>query len=323
MGFGSALKQAREAQGRTTQDVALHTKIRSDYLQALEDEQLHRLPERTFARSYLQRYARELGLDPAPLLAEFDRHLPLPPAPTAPTLRGSRRRRPVWPLVGAGLAVALLGGALAWRALQAPAATAEAPAPPGAVTTPPATPDPVPATVRLTVSSVPAGARVYLDNRYLGTTPVRAFPLQSRARAQLRVELTGRTPLKEAVALGRSRNLRATLGPAGQSSVLTDLNAPRKPQASAPKPSSPGSPTPAPAPSTSPVKVTFSGPSWTRVTDAQGRVLFEGIPAAGTVKGFATGVTIRAGNAAAVLVSVDGAASAPLGQAGQVVTRTF
>ncbi|PTA67016.1 helix-turn-helix domain-containing protein [Deinococcus arcticus] len=315
MGFGSALKQAREAQGRTTQDVALHTKIRSDYLQALENGELHRLPERTFARSYLQRYARELGLDPAPLLAEFDRHLPLPPAPTlARPARAPRRAAPAL-LLGAGLVAALLGGTAAWRLLRAPA--------PAVVVAPEPAAAPLPVTVRLTVSSVPAGARVYLDNRYLGTTPVRSFPLQARARAQLRVELTGRTPLKEAVALGRSRNLRATLRPAGQGSLLTDLNAPRpRPQAAAPSAPTPA-PTPVPAPAKAPVTVTFSGPSWTRVTDTQGRVLFEGTPTAGTVKGFETGVTIRTGNAAAVLVSVNGAASAPLGQAGQVVTRTF
>ncbi|MBZ9715087.1 DUF4115 domain-containing protein [Deinococcus multiflagellatus] len=179
-----------------------------------------------------------------------------------------------------------------------------------------------PVTVRLTVSSVPSGARVYLDNRYLGTTPVRLFPLQARDRAQLRVELTGRAPLKEAVALARSRNLRATLNPAGQRSLLTDLNAPRPtpaPSAQVPQAAAPTPATPAPAA----ITMTFSGSSWTRVTDAQGRVLFEGTPAAGTVKTFQAGVTIRTGNAAAVLVSVQGAASAPLGRAGEVVTRTF
>ncbi|MCD0158262.1 DUF4115 domain-containing protein, partial [Deinococcus sp. 6GRE01] len=62
---------------------------------------------------------------------------------------------------------------------------------------------------------------------------------------------------------------------------------------------------------------------WTRVTDAAGRVLYQGTPPAGTVKGFPKGVTIRTGNAGAVKVAVNGAAPAPLGQAGQVVTRTF
>ncbi|MFD1730003.1 helix-turn-helix domain-containing protein [Deinococcus malanensis] len=60
----------------STQDVALRTKIRGDYLRALEDGNIALLPERTFARSYLQRYARELNLDPTPLLADFDRSVP-------------------------------------------------------------------------------------------------------------------------------------------------------------------------------------------------------------------------------------------------------
>ncbi|WP_230289425.1 RodZ family helix-turn-helix domain-containing protein [Deinococcus sp. 14RED07] len=69
MSFGAALKQARESQGLTTQDVALRTKIRGDYLRALEDGNTSLLPERTFARSYLQRYARELSPASAPQAA--------------------------------------------------------------------------------------------------------------------------------------------------------------------------------------------------------------------------------------------------------------
>ena len=81
--FGAALRQAREGLGLSTQDVALRTKIRGDYLRALEDGNLAALPERTFARSYLTRYARELGLDPQPLLSDFDRALPAPAGSSA------------------------------------------------------------------------------------------------------------------------------------------------------------------------------------------------------------------------------------------------
>lgn len=345
MSFGAALKQARETQGLTTQDVALRTKIRGDYLRALEDGNTNLLPERTFARSYLQRYARELSLDPAPLLADFDRSVPAS-AEMTQSLRGPATRpgprapgRSLSPALLAGLATGVIilgaGGYYALSALR--------PAPATAAVTPAVTPEPTPApvtTVRLSVSSVPAGARVYLDNRDLGVTPVRSFPVDARRNAQLRVEAPGRAPLKETVDLSRSRNLRAQLRPTGQNSALVDLNAARAARP-APTPATGtvtpgGSTTPAatpvtpaaatPTPATTPaqaVNVTFSGASWTRVTDAAGRVLYQGTPPAGTVKGFPKGVTIRTGNAGAVRVAVNGAAPAPLGQAGQVVTRTF
>ncbi|GAA5440540.1 RodZ domain-containing protein [Deinococcus caeni] len=352
MSFGAALKQARESQGLSTQDVALRTKIRGDYLRALEDGNTSLLPERTFARSYLQRYARELSLDPAPLLADFDRSVPAS-AEMTQSLRGPAARpgrkagaggRSLNPALLAGVATGVIilgaGGYYALGALK--------PAPAPAAVTPAVTPEPTPApvtTVRLSVSSVPTGARVYLDNRDLGVTPVRSFPVDARHNAQLRVEAPGRAPLKETVDLSRSRNLRAQLRPTGQNSALVDLNAaraaraaaaaaaaaaPTTPAATTPAPTAPTPTTPATTPpATTPpaaaqaVNVTFSGASWTRVTDAAGRVLYQGTPPAGTVKGFPQGVTIRTGNAGAVRVGVNGAAPAPLGQVGQVVTRTF
>ncbi|MFC4639642.1 RodZ domain-containing protein [Deinococcus hohokamensis] len=344
MTFGEALRQAREAQGLSTQDVALRTKIRGDYLRALEEGNLAQLPERTFARSYLQRYARELQLDPAPLLADFDRTVPLSaaqelrPRPAAPAVQARRRRRGLVALLG-GL---LLLGAAAGYLLQRTDRTAVASTPAQPATTVPAT-DAEPAapaeasTVNLSVSSVPPGARVYLDNRDLGRTPLRSFPVDARNEAELRVEFGGRETLRQTVNLTQGRNLRARLLPAGQGpSTLTDLALRPKPKP-APKPKAqagaipagakatddPAAPAPTSAKPTSPVSLTFTAAAWTRVTDASGRVLYEGTPPVGTRKGFPTGVTVRTGNAGAVLVSVNGAAATALGQAGQVTSRQF
>ncbi|WP_309571794.1 RodZ domain-containing protein [Deinococcus sp.] len=349
MSFGSTLKQAREALGLSTQELSLRTKIRGDYLRALEEGNTSLLPERTFARSYLQRYARELNLDPTPLIAEFDRSVP-PTPEVAQSLRGapSNVRPPgVNPglLAGALTAVIVLGagGYYAYSTYLKAAPVAAIPAPTPAVTpTPAATPTavtppkpaPVPAatTVKLTVKSVPSGARVYLDNRDLGTTPLNAFPIDRRDQAELRVELAGRQPLKQSISLSTGRYLRANLPTTGTGqSSLADLNRPGSaptvtPAAATPPTDTPAATTPATVAATAPraaVSVTFAAPSWTRVTGPGGAVLYQGTPPAGSVKGFPKGVVIRTGNAGGVRVSVDGKAATPMGQSGQVVTRAY
>ncbi|WP_418514453.1 RodZ domain-containing protein [Deinococcus sp. RM] len=338
--FGAALRQAREGLGLSTQDVALRTKIRGDYLRALEDGNLAALPERTFARSYLTRYARELGLDPQPLLSDFDRALPAPAGSSAATrvtapVRPARRPGALWAALAVG--ALLIAGAAAYQFTRggdspqtavtpAAGAAAAGAAGTGSGTAGAATAPQAVQTVRLTVKVTPPGARVYLDNRDLGTAPVLAFPVDARRQAELRVELAGREPLRQAVDVSRSRDLRVTLNPSGKASVLTDAARPATPPRTGTGAKAAGSAAAAPKPTQTPasgVKVTYSGPSWTRVTDAAGRIVFEGTPPAGTVKAFPKGVTIRTGNAAAVSVSVSGGPSAPLGQSGQVVTRTF
>lgn len=343
MSFGAALRQAREAQGLSTQDVALRTKIRGDYLRALEDGNVAQLPERTFARSYLQRYARELQLDAAPLLADFDRILPplpaqeLRPRTPVPAQRAAAARR------RSGVLVALLSGLLLLGAAvylvkrpDSPAAAAPTPAPAQAQTPPPPAVPAAPAeahTVNLSVDSVPEGARVYLDNRDLGRTPLHSFPVDARSEAELRVEFGGRAPLRQTIHLTRGLNLRARLLPAGMGpSTLSDLAVRPKPRPATPAqppagtaPSSPaGAKVPGgPAVPAAPVSLTFTAAAWTRVTDASGRVLYEGTPPVGTRKGFPDGIVVRTGNAGAVLVSVKGGAARALGQAGQVTSQRF
>ncbi|THF85841.1 DUF4115 domain-containing protein [Deinococcus sp. KSM4-11] len=341
MSFGSTLKQAREALGLSTQELSMRTKIRGDYLRALEEGNTALLPERTFARSYLQRYARELNLDPTPLIAEFDRSVP-PTPEVAQSLRGvpsGERATGLNPALLAGLLTAVIvlgaGGYYAYSTYMKPAPLATVPAPtpattpaptPAAVTTPKPAPAPAPTTVKLTVKSVPSGARVYLDNRDLGTTPLNAFPIDRRDRAELRVELTGRQPLKQSISLEQGRNLRATLPATGTGrSSLADLNRPGStptvtPTAATPAAASTSTTSTAPRAA---VSVTFAAPSWTRVTGPGGVVLYQGTPPAGSVKGFPKGVVIRTGNAGGVRVSVNGAAATPMGQNGQVVTRAY
>lgn len=214
MSFGNELKAAREAQALEVQDVAARIKIRADYLRALEAESLSALPERTFTRAYLQNYARALGLDPAPLLRDFDRLSPQPAEQVNNLKRPGKdlprtRRSPGTGLVGgtlAALAVLAVAGYFGYSAYQS-RSTLAASAQDSAVALPNTR------QVRLSLSSTPAGAQVYLDNRYLGQTPVADFPLDARSQATLRVEYGGRQTYQSALNLESDRHLNISLLP--------------------------------------------------------------------------------------------------------------
>ena len=69
--IGEALRSAREAQGKSLDDAAAATRIRSTYLQALEEERFGELGGSVYAKGFLRSYAGYLGIDPAPLLEAY------------------------------------------------------------------------------------------------------------------------------------------------------------------------------------------------------------------------------------------------------------
>jgi len=77
--IGPTLRQARERQGRSVDDVAEATKIRASYLTALEEEQFDALPGPTYTRGFLRAYAQYLGLDPQPFVDEYAVRFAVPP----------------------------------------------------------------------------------------------------------------------------------------------------------------------------------------------------------------------------------------------------
>ena len=358
MSFGNELKAGREARALSIQDVAQKIKIRGDYLRALEDENMGVLPERTFARSYLQSYARELGLDPAPLMRDFDRLMPQPAEQVNNLRKPGKLTQPSVPRgrSAAGLVGWLLGGALllgvagylGYSAYSSRSTLAATPQNSAAATS-------SSQQVRFSLSSTPSGARVYLDNRYLGLTPVKDFPLDARSQAALRVEYGGRQSYQERLNLQSNRNLSVSLLPMTAAQLAAQAAAAKAAQAAASRPAvsvvsqtptaqiptpqtstttqtppttaptaagTPAASTPSAAPATG-VRLTWAGASWTRVTAAGGQVLYQGIPAAGSSRDFPSGVTVRTGSAGLVTATVSGGQPQKLGSVGSVVTRSF
>ena len=62
--FGGKLRQARERRGISLRQIAASTKISAAALEALERNDISRLPGGIFSRAFVRSYAAEVGLDP-------------------------------------------------------------------------------------------------------------------------------------------------------------------------------------------------------------------------------------------------------------------
>src|SRR4051812_11903581 len=79
--FGGKLRQARERRGISLRQIAASTKISAAALEALERNDISKLPGGIFSRAFVRSYAVEVGLDPDDTVNEFlDRfHQETPP----------------------------------------------------------------------------------------------------------------------------------------------------------------------------------------------------------------------------------------------------
>src|SRR5687767_8274170 len=196
-GFGSKLRDARERRGLTLRQIANTTKISISALEALERNDISRLPGGIFSRAFVRSYAVEVGLDPEATIQEFVAQFPHDSvtaghqhsaAPEADSLESDRRMAKAFlqlagvsvPIVGALLyfglgmrrvppqpvepqSVTVPGAEAAPAAALPPAVTTPAPAPPtpAAVTPPAAVVDP-PADEALTIGLL-ARRRCYVS----------------------------------------------------------------------------------------------------------------------------------------------------------------
>jgi transcriptional regulator with XRE-family HTH domain len=69
--IGAALREERERQGLSIEDLEDRTKIRRRYLRALENEDWDILPGPTYVRGFMRTYAEALGLDAEELVDDY------------------------------------------------------------------------------------------------------------------------------------------------------------------------------------------------------------------------------------------------------------
>ena len=79
--FGQKLRAAREGRGLTLRQIADATKISMMSLEALERNDIARLPGGIFSRAFVRSYAIEVGLDPESTIEEFVAQIPSENAP--------------------------------------------------------------------------------------------------------------------------------------------------------------------------------------------------------------------------------------------------
>ncbi|CAN5138859.1 helix-turn-helix domain-containing protein [soil metagenome] len=135
-GLGPALRKARLLRGKSIEEASRETRIRADFLHALEGERYETLLGQVYARGFLRSYSTYLGLDADKVLGVYNRHfgrpgLALPePAPGPvqrppsphPHLPSAVRNHPSWSflIVLALSAVALFAATGLFRPESAP-----------------------------------------------------------------------------------------------------------------------------------------------------------------------------------------------------------
>lgn len=88
IGVGPALRKAREHRGLSLDEAARDTRLRTDLLFALEDEDFDALLGDVYVRGALRTYAQYLGLNPDKVVAAYSRHTDDPEPPPPPQKMG-------------------------------------------------------------------------------------------------------------------------------------------------------------------------------------------------------------------------------------------
>lgn len=126
--LGPSLRKVRSARGLTLDEAARDTRIRREFLEALEGEEFERLLGDVHVRGCLRTYASYLRLSPDKVVAAYTASQPVAPVRTLPThlqpepAMGGSRRRDNHRLIGmAAATILVLAGAFGILSARQPA----------------------------------------------------------------------------------------------------------------------------------------------------------------------------------------------------------
>src|SRR5262249_3198824 len=117
--FGDHLRAARTARGISVRDISARTRIALRSLEALEQNEVAKLPGGIFSRAFVRAYAQEVGLDPDETVRLFVQQFPIDHVTSGSTAavegeigRGQealRRRQRLGYLLTAAVGIPLVG----------------------------------------------------------------------------------------------------------------------------------------------------------------------------------------------------------------------
>ncbi|MFF8917744.1 helix-turn-helix domain-containing protein [Streptomyces sp. NPDC015032] len=113
--IGRVLQQARIAAGLTVEEISSSTRVRIPIVHAIEEDDFSRCGGHVYARGHIRTLARAVGIDPEPLVSQYDDEHGGRPAPTpaAPLFEAERirsePRRPNWTAAMVAAIVVVVG----------------------------------------------------------------------------------------------------------------------------------------------------------------------------------------------------------------------
>lgn len=275
---GETLRIAREDKGWPLSAVAQQLNLTERSLARIEAGDFSQLPGHTFARGYVRAYAKLLGLDQNRLVQEFDLH-------TGTNASGSnvnslgrieepgRLSRSFMRFFG--FALLLLLAAVAWYWWQERMARE-------------ATTPPVSALERIEVEGADGTTEIHLlDRADEGAEQQSEQPVEQTAPLADSNESEAIESEQQAPA---TTDVQGTITePAGEAAQSLPLTLPDSPTQGAdatasPAPSRASNNTAPPVAGEAQLELSFTADCWTRVSDADGRVLFSALAKAGTTR---------------------------------------
>ncbi|MCE4071251.1 MULTISPECIES: helix-turn-helix domain-containing protein [Pseudomonas] len=270
---GETLRQARENKGWSTAQVAGQLNLTENALRQLEQGSFDQLPGHTFARGYIRAYAKLLGMDQAQMVTAFDQYTGTDASGSNVQALGRvvepvRLSRNLLRLFSLALLAVLIGfGYFWWQERSA------RPAETGSLNMEHVEVESADGTTEIHTLDEPEDQAVAEDQA--NTPPVPSEPAGDSGNAEAPAE--GTPPA--AAAPGVPTAPEAVPAPAPAAPALAQPPAAQQPAV----PANPAAPAEAPAAPVvaaagqGVVKVQFIADCWTQVTDADGKVILEGL----------------------------------------------
>ncbi|MFJ3048881.1 helix-turn-helix domain-containing protein [Pseudomonas nitroreducens] len=273
---GETLRQARENKGWSTAQVAGQLNLTENALRQLEQGSFDQLPGHTFARGYIRAYAKLLGMDQAQMVTAFDQYTGTDATGSNVQALGRvvepvRLSRNLLRLFSLALLAVLIGfGYFWWQERSA------RPAETGSLNMEHVEVESADGTTEIHTLDEPEDQAVAEDQA--NTPPVPSEPAGDSGTAEAPAE--GTPPAAAAPAApGTPAAPEIELAPAPAVPAPAQPPAAQQPAV----PANPAAPAEAPAAPVvaaagqGVVKVQFTADCWTQVTDADGKVILEGL----------------------------------------------